>query len=189
MHSIRKRCGRLAIFMAARRTLALVFSLLLFYACAASVAAGIEPAPPSKWQVSTQPSAGEDSIVLTLKAEKPVAGWMRTFVPVLTLQCNKGKAALYIETGMALEVTMVDQQIVHVQIDDNTPITQRWREVNNATVSASARDTALLVKQLTQSRKFRFEFIPFNTTSAQAEFTVAGLDTYLPRLNRACWGK
>jgi hypothetical protein len=112
---------------------------------------------------------------------------MKTSVPILTIQCVKGKAALYVETGMALEVTVVDQQIVKLQLDGNKPFTQRWREVTNATVSA--RDTTTLIKQLAQSQKFIFEFTPFGSAPAQAEFAVAGLSAYLPQLAKACWGK
>ena len=112
---------------------------------------------------------------------------MKTSVPILTIQCVKGGAALYVETGMALEVTVVDQQIVLLQLDGSKPFTQRWREVTNATVSA--RDATTLIKQLAQSQKFIFEFTPFSSAPAQAEFTVAGLSAYLPRLAKACWKK
>lgn len=164
-----------------------VRALLLPCIFVAPVAAEAAPQPASKWQVTSP--AGEESLTLSLKAEKPVTGWMKTSVPTLTIQCSKGKAALYIETGMALEVTMIDQQVVHIQLDDNKPIPQRWREVTNATVSATARDAMALIKQFTQSQKFIFEFIPFNVASVQAEFAVVGLSTYLPQLSRTCWGK
>lgn len=162
---------------------------LLLYACTASSAAEAAPQPSGKWQILPAPSTTEESIALSLKAENPVAGWMKTSVPVLTIQCNKGKPAVYIETGMGLEVTMVDQQIVHIQLDDNKPISQRWREVTNATVSASTRDSTALIRQLIQSQKFLFKFTPFSSAPAQAEFVVSGLSAYSPQLDRACWGK
>ena len=84
---------------------------------------------------------------------------------------------------------MVDQQIVRTQFDNNKPITQRWREVTNATVSASTRDSTALVKQLVQSQKFIFEFTPFGVAPVQAEFAVTGLSAYSPQLDRACWDK
>ena len=164
-----------------------VNAFLLLYACVAPIAAEAAPQPVGKWQIA--PSTGEESLTLSLNAENPVKGWMKTYVPTLTLQCDKGKAALYIEVGMGLEVTMVDQQIVHIQIDGNKPITQRWREVTNTTVYATTRDATALIKQFTQSQKFLFEFIPFNSAPAQAEFAVTGLSAYLPQINRTCWGK
>lgn len=182
-HSYPADCG---IVM---RLIPYVKTFLLLYACIASIAAEAAPQPSGKWQILPTPSTDEGAMALSLKAEKLVTGWMKTSVPVLTIECSKGKPAVYIETGMGLEVTMVDQQIVHLQLDDNKPITQRWREVTNATISASTRDSTALIRQLTQSQKFLFKFTPFNSAPAQAEFAVNGLSTYSPQLGRACWGK
>ena len=157
--------------------------LLLFFVCTISVVAEAAPQSFGKWQIS--PTSSMESLTLSLKAEKAVKGWMKTSVPILTIQCAKGGAALYVETGIGLEVTVVDQQVVHLQLDGNKPFTQRWREVTNATVSA--RDAAALIKQLIQSQKFVFEFTPFNSAPVQAEFAVAGLPSYLPQLAGACW--
>ena len=162
-------------------------TFLLLCACVTHVAGAATPQSFGKWQLLPAPS-GEGSLAVSLKAEKAVKGWMKSSVPTLTIQCSKGKAAVYIETGMALEVTMVDRQIVHVRFDDNKPITQRWQEITNATVAASARDSTTLVKQLVQSQKFMFEFTPFSSADAQAEFDVTGLAAYLPQLARICWG-
>lgn len=140
-----------------------------------------------KWLVLPASSGGNASLALSLKAEKEVKGWMKTYIPKLTIQCNQGKADVYIETGMGLEVTMVDQQIVRVKFDDNKPVNQRWREVTNATMSA--RDATGLIKQLAQSQKFIFEFTPFGSGPVQAEFAVAGLSAYMPQLAGACWKK
>jgi len=161
-------------------------ALLLLFICTAPVAAAALQSP-GKWQVLPAPSAGEESLTLSLKAEKAVEGWMKTSVPVLTIQCVKGKAALYVETGMALEVTVVDKQLVQLKLDDNKSFPQSWREVTNATVSA--RDATTLIKQLAQSQKLIFEFSPFGSAPVQAEFAVAGLSAYLPQLAKACWGK
>ncbi len=112
---------------------------------------------------------------------------MKTAVPVLTIQCEKGSAAVYVETGLSLEVTVVDQQIVRLQFDNNKPFPQRWREVTNAAVSA--REAAALIKQIAQSQKLVFEFTPFGSAPVQAEFTVTGLPAYQPQLAKACWGQ
>lgn len=184
---IQGRCEQIAACRPVIGFILYVFTFLLTCVCSAPVVAETAPLSSIKWQVSPAPSASEESLTLSLKAEKAVKGWMKASVPVLTIQCMKRKAALYVETGMALEVTVVDQQIVHLQLDGNKPFTQRWREITNATVSA--RDATTLIKQLAQSQKFIFEFTPFGSAPAQAEFSVAGLSAYLPQLAKACWGK
>lgn len=161
-------------------SLLLCMSAAAFGADAASQHAG-------KWVKLPPPSTGGESLALSLKAEKEVKGWMKTYVPTLTIQCTQGKAEAYIEAGMALEVTQTDQQVVRAQFDGGKMMPQRWREVTNTTMSA--RDAAGLIKQLTQSQKFIFEFIPFGSKAVQAEFAVAGLSAYLPQLAGACWKK
>lgn len=174
--------------IAAMWSIPCIRAFLLLGACVAPAAAAATPQAFGKWQVLPAPS-GEESVAVSLRAEKAVKGWMKSAVPTLTVQCSKKKAAVYIETGLALEVTMVDRQIVHIRFDDNKPITQRWQEITNATVAASARDATALVKQFVQSQKFTFEFTPFSSAPVQAEFDVAGLAAYLPQLARACWEK
>lgn len=176
-------CGRVG----AMRIIACLFTFLLPCISTASFAANDTSQQFGKWLVSPASSKGDETLTLSLKAEKGVKGWMKTYVPTLTIQCNQGKAAVYVETGMALEVTPVDQQIVRVQFDGNKLITQRWREVTNATITA--RDATALIKQLAQSQKFIFEFTPFGIAPVQAEFAVAGLSAYLPQLAGACWKK
>ncbi|MBI5658756.1 MAG: hypothetical protein HZC43_04220 [Nitrosomonadales bacterium] len=139
-----------------------------------------------KWQISPAPS-GEESLSLSLRAEKAVKGWMKSATPTLTIECRNKKAAVYVETWLPLEVTQVDKQIVRVQFDNGKPIPQRWQEITNAAMGASTRDSILLVKQLAKSQKFVFEFTPFNSPPVQAEFDVAGLAAYLPQLGRMCW--
>lgn len=162
-------------------------TLCLLCICTAAFAANDTSQQFGKWLVAPASSKGDESLTLSLKAEKEVEGWMKSYVPILTIQCNRGKADVYIETGLALEVTPVDQHTVRVQFDGNKLITQRWREVANATMSV--RDATALIKQLSQSRKFIFEFTPYGIAPVQTEFAVAGLSAYLPQLARACWKK
>ncbi|TXT27007.1 MAG: hypothetical protein FD134_265 [Gallionellaceae bacterium] len=112
---------------------------------------------------------------------------MKSAVPTLTVQCGKKKAAVYVETWLPLEVTQVDKQIVRIQLDNGRPIPQRWQEITNASMGASARDSMLLVRQFTQSKKFVLEFTPFNSPPVRAEFDVTGLEALMPQLTRTCW--
>lgn len=160
---------------------------LLLCACSIPAAGAVTPAQPaSKWQISPAPP-GDDSLSLSLKAEKEVKGWMKSAVPTLTVQCGKKKAAVYVETWLPLEVTQVDKQIVRIQLDNGRPIPQRWQEITNASMGASARDSMLLVRQFTQSKKFVLEFTPFNSPPVRAEFDVTGLEALMPQLTRTCW--
>lgn len=148
--------------------------------------AATTPQPPGKWQVLASPP-GEESLSLSLKAEKEVKGWMKSATPTLTVQCSKKKAAVYVETWLPLEITQVDKQIVRVQFDNGRPSPQRWQELTNAAMGASAKDSLLLVRQFTQAKRFVLEFTPFNSPPVHAEFDITGLEALMPQLARICW--
>lgn len=148
--------------------------------------AATPPQSPGKWRVSPAPS-GEESLSLSLKAEKEVKGWMKSATPTLTVQCSKKKASVYVETWLPLEITQVDKQIVRVQFDTGRPSPQRWQELTNATMGASAKDSLSLVRQFTQAKRFVLEFTPFNSPPVQAEFDITGLEALMPQLARTCW--
>ena len=141
----------------------------------------------SGWHVVAPGPGAVSSVTLSLQAQHEVKGWQKAAVPALTIQCENGKAAFYVETGLPLEVTMVDKQIVRVRFDDDDFVRERWREVNNAVVSP--RDAVAMIEQLARSRKFILEFTPFSSPPAQAEFAVEGLSDFLPLLERACLKK
>jgi hypothetical protein len=160
---------------------------LFLCACSIPAASAVTPPQPvGKWLASPA-SPGEESLSLSLKAEKEVKGWMKSAVPTLTVQCGKKKAAVYVETWLPLEITQVDKQIVRIQFDDGRPSPQRWQEITNAAMGASARDSMLLVRQFIQSKKFVLEFTPFNSPPVRAEFDITGLEALMPQLARTCW--
>ena len=157
--------------------------LLLITCCAG------EAAPPasSGWQLVTPYPKAAGSVTLSLKARQEVKGWQKTAVPVLTVECARGKPAVYVETGLPLEVTDMDKQIVRMRFDDNGFVGERWQEVTNATVSS--RDAGALIEKLGRSRIFVIEFTPFSSPPVQAEFAVQGLSGYLVHMDKACLKK
>lgn len=186
MSAAHNRYRRMKKMRTLSRSFALGAGILLpFVIGATPMATGAAPELSGKWQVVAPENA--DTLTLSLRAENEVKGWMKSHVPVLTIQCIKGKPTVYIETGMPLEVTQVDKQHIRIGLDNNKPYPQRWREKGNATVFANPSDSETLIKQLLQTKKFVFEFIPFSSPRAQAEFTVAGLAAYSPRITKLCW--
>jgi len=142
-----------------------------------------EPAS-SQWQLESKDAAPPAALTLTLRAQTEVKGWMRSGRPLLTIQCRQGTAAAYVETGVALEVTQVDQQVVRVRLDNSEFRSERWREVGNWTISARHADR--LIEQLLRARSFTLEFTPFSSTPVQADFAVQGLEQYGEQLATFC---
>jgi hypothetical protein len=123
------------------------------------------------------------SVTLSLLAQHEMKGWQKTTASALTIQCENGKAAVYVETRLPLEVTMVDKQIVRVRLDDSDFVSQRWRGVNDAVVLP--RDAAAMIEQRARSQKFALDFTPFGNPPARAEVAVEGLADFLPLLEKA----
>jgi len=141
----------------------------------------------NQWRLESKEEPSSAKLTLTLPAQQKVKGWLTTGRPILTIQCRGGSLAVYVETGVALEVTQVDQQIVRVRFDDSEFRSERWREVGNWTVSSRHPDR--LLGQLLQARRFVLEFAPFSSEPVQADFAVQGLTEYAGLLARSCGGE
>jgi len=139
---------------------------------------------PGGWQLKTQDAQSTTSVTLTLVAATQVKGWLRSARPVLTIQCRGGTAAAYVETGVALEVTQVDQQVVRVRWDTTEFHSERWREVGNWTISPH--HPTDLVARLLHAKRFTLEFTPFSGLPALADFAVQGLAQYSQPLATYC---
>ena len=143
----------------------------------------IEPAS-NQWRLESKDELSSAKLTLTLPAQQKVKGWLTSGRPLLTVRCDRGSLAVYVETGVALEVTQVDQQIVRVRFDDAEFRPERWREVGNWTVSS--RHPEQLLGQLLRARRFVLEFAPFSSEPVQADFAVQGLTQYAELLARSC---
>jgi len=157
---------------------------LLLATCALAGRGIATESTPSQWQLESKDAPSSTALTLTLQAQSEVKGWMRSGRPLLTIQCSAGTAAAYVETGVALEVTQVDQQVVRVRIDDSEFHSERWREVGNWTISS--RHANRLIEQLLRARSFTLEFAPFNSPPTHAVFAVRGLEQYAEPLATSC---
>jgi len=124
------------------------------------------------------------SLTLTLRAQRDVKGWLAAGRPVLTIPCRSGQPGVYVATGVPLEVTQVDQQVVRLRFDDSEFRPERWHEVGNWTISS--RHPARLIAELLRSRRLMLEFTPFGSDPAQADFAVDGLAAYTGPLALTC---
>jgi hypothetical protein len=174
----------LPAFRVLRRTL---WSVACLTMALAGGAAGAGKLDESAWKLHPRQATAGAAFTLTLAALHEARGWQSLALPVLTITCAPAKAVLYVEMGLPLEVTPVDQQIVRVRFDDAASEPQRWREVNNTAVSP--RDAAAVIGRLVASRRFVLEVNAFGAPPARAEFAPAGLGEYLPLLEGTCLRK
>jgi len=157
----------------------------MLFACGvlAAGAAATEP-PPVGWRPGSEDGQPPASLTLTLRAQQDVKGWLSASRPILTIRCSRGQPAVYMETGVPLEVTQVDQQIVRLRLDGSDFRSEIWHEVSNWTISS--RHPARLIGEMMRSRRLIVEFTPFASPPAQAEFAVNGLAAYWRPLTASC---
>jgi hypothetical protein len=74
---------------------------------------------------------------------------------------------------------------VRVKFDDGKPIAQRWTGAAN-NEAAFSRNPMELVRQLSQSNTFLFEFTPFEKSETTVTFFVSGLKEKLQTVQDVC---
>jgi hypothetical protein len=150
------------------------------------------PTPPpvgGKWNVLTETSAFDDGpvVMLSLRAEQVVEGFLTTYRPILTLRCEEGVIEAFIVTGMAADVEFGNTggATVRLRVDDAAA------ETTNTTRSTD--DEALffdnarpLIERLTAAERLLFGFTPFNASPVETWFDLRGLDEVVPQLYEAC---
>ncbi len=80
---------------------------------------------------------------------------------------------------------VVDQGSVRVKFDNNSPLTQTWRESSN-NAALFAPNPKHLMNQLGISNRFMFEYSRFREGKRIVTFDVSGLHEGIPKLNAAC---
>lgn len=150
------------------------------------------PTPPpvgGKWQVATDTSSFDDSerVVLSLDAERPIEGFLESYLPTLILRCQEGEIEAYVVTGMAADVETgnFDGATVRIRLDDEAAETLN--------TGRSTDDKALffdhapqLISRLEDADRMLFQFTPFNAAPAETSFDLRGLGEVLPQLRQAC---
>jgi hypothetical protein len=141
------------------------------------------------WEVTqkTNPMDGTKEAYLSLDASNEIAGFIGSQRPTLTIQCKKHRPEVVVNVGMPLqsEYGEYDTYKVRVKFDDSQPIAQRWTGATN-NEAAFSQNPKQLVRQLSQSNTFLFEFTPFEKAETTVTFSVSGLKGKLQPVQDVC---
>jgi hypothetical protein len=142
-----------------------------------------------EWRVSNEKSEmdGSAKVGLFLDANNEVDGWLKTQRPKLVIRCQEHKTDLYVNTGMPAnpEYGSFNEYTVRLRLDQKPPTRQSWGQSTN-NESLFAPSAIQLAKQLATAETLIFEFTPFNSSPARAEFNVSGLNEHLKEVAQAC---
>jgi hypothetical protein len=130
---------------------------------------------------------GTREVSFVLDAQNEIDGFISKNRPSLGIRCAKHKPEVYIYVGEPFETEYgeLNATSVRVKFDDNTPVKQRWSESTNLE-AAFAANPAKLTRQLTTSKKFLFEFTPFQKRETTVIFNVGDLKSKLESMADVC---
>ena len=146
----------------------------------------------SRWNVYHDVSTMDDTkgITLTLKADNEIRAWLKQPQPMLVIRCHENKTEVYVQTGATPdpEYGRYNEATVRIRLDKQPAFKQVWSESTDRE-ALFARNGVHLAKQLAKANHMAFQFTPFNSPPAIAEFTLTGLDGVLGQVAKACHWK
>ncbi|NLF01660.1 MAG: DUF4352 domain-containing protein [Anaerolineales bacterium] len=146
-------------------------------------------APTGKWHVQYGQSPFDDSrtVVLTLRAEEEVQGWLTSDTPVLVLRCQEHEVDAYIDVGTQQDVEYgeTDVSTVRVRFDHGTAQTLKMGQSTDGE-ALFFRNPASIIDVMTHHDQMVFGFTPFNAPPAQTYFDLRGLADAIKPLREVC---
>jgi hypothetical protein len=164
---------------------------------AASISAVKAPAPvqpvsearPGKWRVSKSKSQFDDSptVVLALRAENSIRGWLTTSIPVLFIRCQERRTEVYVATGMQASVESGGSNLHTVRLrygDDAAYATPMSESTDNKSLFFI--DPTNDIRRMWNVQSLLVGFTPFNANPVTIRFDVSGLPIAIQPLREAC---
>ena len=142
------------------------------------------------WHVTEKKSEmdGTREVMLTLDSETEIQGFIGKTRPYIAIQCHQGKPAeVLVKVGKTIqsEYGQCGTYGVRIKFDESTPVRQRWTESTDS-VALFSPAPVKLIKQMTTTEIFLFEFTPFQETATTVRFRVSGLTAKLQPVAEVC---
>jgi hypothetical protein len=142
------------------------------------------------WQVSRETNNMDHTkeAYISIDASNKIAGVIGSYRPTLIIQCRKHKPALVINVGSPLqhEYGEYESYAVRVKFDDGKPIGQRWTGSHEQRSGVLSPNPTQLIRELSKTDTFLFEFTPFERSETTAIFRVSGLKERFETVQDVC---
>lgn len=138
-----------------------------------------------KWKIVTTVSKMDDrkTVMLILDANEEVRAFPRPVRPIFLISCSSERLAVSVSTQTIVQPEYPAVASVRIRLDSDPPYAEKWTSAKGNLLVTPSADA--LVHQLMKSERMLFEFMPFNSTSAVAEFDVRELQKNLKPLSDA----
>jgi type VI secretion system protein VasI len=142
-----------------------------------------------KWRTEFDTSSFDDSqtVILYLKAEKEISGWLTDYTPVLYIRCKEHELDLFIDVGMSQDVEYgaTDYSTVRIRLDSEEAQTLKMGHSTDGE-SLFSLDPESWIEAMMHHDKMVFGFTPFNAPPVETNFDLRGLSEAIDPLLEAC---
>lgn len=104
----------------------------------------------------------------------------------LVITCAENKTKVYVAVASQVESTEY-RSPVRLKFDDGPAIKERWG-VSDGGEALFAPNGMALLRRLSRSKQFLFEYTPFRMSDRVIAFHLVGLNEQLPKIASACGG-
>lgn len=151
-------------------------------------------APISKWTISRDTSAMDDSksVTIFLKADSILSGPLgyRGELATLVIRCKEHQTDLYINNGRSagVEYGLMDEATVKFRLDSDKPVSLIWSESTNDQALFAPNPIAF-ARGIVNGTTLVYEYTPFNENPARFIFTLTGMKEPLQEVASTCGWK
>lgn len=157
--------------------------------CTISFADTIRLETKGKWIGAQKVNPMDDSstVLLSLKANNEVKGWLSSETPSLLIRCLSNKTDLYFSLGMqtSVETGNFNASTITLRLDKNKPF-KLVADKSTDNKSLFVRRPISLLKQIMEAEEMLLQFVPFNASQVVTSFTVSGLKESIGPLRKIC---
>lgn len=136
----------------------------------------------------TTSTDGRRLVRLTLEADGPIQGWLRTSIPSLAITCGgTDEIEFAVVTRLPAAVEPGNQRSVRYQFDQDEEVITTWTQSSNRqTLTAPVETARQLARRLAGATRFTFAYVPFNAEPALATFSVRGFGRHWSDVGPLC---
>jgi hypothetical protein len=146
--------------------------------------------PTGKWVTTFEKSSFDDTrtVILALKANSPVSGWVTdATIPLLIVRCKEKKTEAYVNVGMQQDVEsgLYNQSTIRVRFDSQEAASL----ISDHSTDGKGlffHDPQTIIDQMLQHEKMVFGFTPFNSNPVETSFDLRGLNEAIKPLQDSC---
>lgn len=144
-----------------------------------------------KWKTTFTQSSFDDSqtVVVSLKAESKIKGFLESSLPKLIFRCKEGSIEIYINVGVQQDVEYdFENSTVRIRYDKEPAFQTKMGHSTSGDALFFKKPNEVLL-EMVKHKTMVFGFTPFNASPVQTSFDLIQLRENIQPLVNACSNK